>query len=113
MKSKVVAALLSALVLPGAGQWYLGRRPLALVFVGVALASGFVYAMHALDQANAVVDQVMSGKVALDPEILAAQIEAQPTPAWIAAAGYLFIGCWVGSIVEVLLGKVGGAPPAR
>lgn len=105
MKSKVVAVVLSALVLPGAGQWYMGRRQRGLLFLVAASLAGLVYASHALDEANAVVGQLMSGTMALDPAAIEAQIAARPTPGWVTAAGIVFVACWVGSILEVLLVK--------
>ena len=38
-RSKGAAALLSALVFPGVGQWYLSRRRLALLFAVPALVA--------------------------------------------------------------------------
>jgi len=105
MKSKVVAAVLSALVLPGAGQWYLGRRRRALAFLVPSVAAALAWANHAFDEANAVVDQVLSGSVALDPAAISAQVAARPTPAWVTAAGIVFGVLWVGSIVEALVVK--------
>jgi hypothetical protein len=109
MKSKFVAALLSGLVFPGVGQYYLGRRRRALWFVVLAAAGGLVYLNYSLDQATAVVDQVLGGRVALDPAAIAAKIEGQPTPLSVRISGVVFVVCWVGSILEALLAK----PPAR
>lgn len=103
MKSKVVAALLSAFVLPGAGQWYLGRKRRGIAFLVVGLAAGLAFAGHALDDASAVADQVLSGSVALDPAAISAQVDARPRPGWVTAVGYLFAVCWIGSVVEALI----------
>lgn len=107
MKRRSVAAVLSALVFPGAGQYYMGRKMRALLFIVPAVVAGLVYFNYAMDQANAVVDQVLSGS-AVDPAALAAKIEAQPTPLRITLCGVVFIACWVGSIVEAWL--VDGQP---
>jgi hypothetical protein len=72
-RSKGAAALLSALVFPGVGQWYLHRRRLALLFAVPALVAGYVYLNFALDEANALAGQVLAGSVPLDPAALAAQ----------------------------------------
>ena len=103
MKSKVVAALLSGLVFPGVGQYYLGRRGRGIVFVGVAAVAGLLYFSDALDQANALAGQVLGGSMPLDPAAIAARVEAQPTPPAMRIAGIVFALCWVGSIVEALL----------
>ena len=115
MKSKVVAALLSALVLPGAGQWYLGRRRLALVFLVPALVAGLAYADHALDDATAVAGQVLDGSLAPDAAAMSAQLAARPRPGWVYGAGIVFGLCWVGSIAEAALRRDGGraAPGSR
>ena len=103
MKSRKVAAVLSALVFPGVGQYYLGRRMRGLLFLGAAAIAGIVYFNFAIDSANAVVDQVMGGGVALDPAAIAANIEAQPTPAGVTLAEVVFGVCWFGSILEALM----------
>jgi hypothetical protein len=103
-RSKGAAALLSALVFPGVGQWYLHRRRIALLFAVPALVAGYLYFSFALDQANAVAGQVLSGSVRLDPAAIAAQVEAQPMSWAVTVSGWVFVACWVGSVLEALLG---------
>lgn len=105
MKRNVRGALLSGLLFPGIGQFYLGRRALALLFLVPAAVAGLAYADFALEQASAVADQVLSGAVALDPAAIAARIDAQATPLWVTAAGIVFVLCWMGSIAEALWGR--------
>jgi len=102
-KSKLVAALLSGLVFPGAGQYYLGRRSRALLFLAPAAVAGLLYAGGLLDQTNAVVDRVLAGSVPLDPIAIAAQVEGQTTPLSMTVSGVVFVVCWVGSVLEALL----------
>ena len=103
MKRKSVAAVLSALVFPGVGQYYLGQRVRALAFLVPAAVAGYVYLHFALDQATTLMDQVMGGNVALDPAAIAARIEGQPTPTGVAVAGYVFAIAWIGSVIDPLL----------
>jgi len=103
LKSKVVAALLSGLVFPGAGQYYMGRRRRALALAVVAAAAGLLYLNYAMEQASAVADQVLAGRVALDLAAIAARIEGQPTPLSVTLGGVVFAVCWVGSVLEALL----------
>jgi hypothetical protein len=104
-RSKGAAAMLSALVFPGVGQWYLARRRLALLFAVPALVAGYVYLDFALDEANALAGQVLAGSVPLDPAALAAKLEAQPTSWAVTLSGWVFVVCWVGSVAEALFGK--------
>jgi hypothetical protein len=104
-RSKGIAALLSALVFPGVGQWYLYRRRLALLFAVPALVAGYIYLDYALVEANAVAGKVLSGAVALDPAAIAAHVEAQPTDWAVTLSGWVFVLCWVGSVLEALLSK--------
>ena len=104
-RSKGLAALLSALVFPGIGQWYLGRRGLALLFAGPALVAGYVYLNFALDEANALAGQLLGGSMPLDPAAIAARLEGRPTPLSVTLSGWVFALCWVGSVLEAWLGK--------
>jgi hypothetical protein len=103
MRSKSVAAVLSAVAFPGVGQYYLGRRTRALWFLVPAAIAGVLYFNFAMDSANAIVDQVMGGGVGLDPAAIAAKLEAQPTPVSVVLAEIVFGVCWIGSILEAML----------
>jgi hypothetical protein len=102
MNRSTKAALLSGLVFPGVGQWFQGRRGMALLFALPALVAGYAYLNHSLDEANALAGQIMSGAVALDPAALEAKLENQPTPLWVTLCGVVFLLCWVGSVIEAL-----------
>ena len=104
-RSKGAAALMSALVFPGVGQWYLHRRRLALLFGVPALVAGYVYFSFAWDEANAVAGKLLSGAVPLDPAAIAAQVDAQPSSWALTLSGWVFVVCWVGSVAEALLHK--------
>jgi hypothetical protein len=101
MRKNVAAALLSGLVFPGAGQWWLGRRLRGLLFLAGAAAGGYAYLSYSLDTAWALADQVLAGKI--DPAAVAAQAEAQATPFWVSAAGLVFVLCWAGSVIDAWL----------
>jgi hypothetical protein len=104
-RSNGAAALLSALIFPGIGQWYLGRRRLALLFALPALVAGLVYLNYAMEEANAVAGQLLSGAMPLDPAAIAARVEAQPTSWIVTLSGWVFVACWVASVVETLVRK--------
>jgi hypothetical protein len=102
-----VGAILSALVFPGVGQYYLGRRMRALLFLAPALVAAILYFNFALGEANAVADQLLSGKMAADPAAIEAQLASAPTPTSVTLAELVFVACYVGSIVEALVVKPG------
>ncbi|WP_157201698.1 hypothetical protein [Massilia sp. Root335] len=108
MRRKSVGALLSALVFPGAGQYYLGRRTRALLFLAPAVVAAIVYFNFALDAANTMADQLLSGKLAADPAAIEAQLASAPTPVSATLAEIVFVLCYVGSIVEALVVKPQG-----
>ncbi|MFL6632634.1 MAG: hypothetical protein ACJ8HJ_10015 [Massilia sp.] len=105
MRRKSVGALLSALVFPGVGQYYLGRRTRGLLLLAPAAVAAILYFNFALDQANTVADQLLNGKMALDPAAIEAQLASAPTPVSVTLAGIVFVVCYVGSIVEALVVK--------
>jgi hypothetical protein len=105
MKRKGVAAALSALVFPGVGQYYLGRKLRALLFVVAAGVCGAVYFSYQLDTANALVGQIMNGSLGLDPAAIEAKIAAQPTPLRVTLSGIAFLLCWAGSVLEIYFAR--------
>ncbi len=97
-----MAVLLSALVLPGAGQYWLGHKLRACLFMAVPIAT-LVLAFGPVQAAAArIVEQVLTGALAPDLDLMRARIAADPslhTPLlnaclWLAAL------CWVASIAD-------------
>ena len=105
MDRAVKAALLSALVFPGAGQWYLGRRLAACVFALPALAAAWYFASAVLARAAPLIDEIVSGK--LEPDLLAvlARVQQQGQDAAPATnlAMLVMLACWAGAIVHAWL----------
>ena len=102
------AALLSALVFPGVGQWYLGRRLRALLFAAPALAGAWVFMSHAWTLAMSINEDIASGRVGFDPIEIAARIHQQAgasTGATDIAAAVMIV-CWAGAAIDAwLLGR--------
>ena len=67
MRRSTKAVLLSALVYPGAGHWYLAKKGAALLFMLAATAALYVLMSSAWSQANVIAEQILSGEV--QPEI--------------------------------------------
>lgn len=103
MKKSVQAALLSALVFPGAGHFMLkkplpGTAFLALFLVGLAF-----FTLHEVQLAMVLVDKIRNGQLAPDPLAIAAFLsapsEAENFPS--SALGlYLMLASWVGSMAD-------------
>ena len=107
MNRSVKAALLSALVFPGAGQWYLGRRLRALAFaVPTLVAAGYV--LNSIwDLAIRISAEIESGRIGLDPLALAERIHQQGAGNMgsLNLAALVMLGCWIASTAEALLVK--------
>ena len=77
MKRSTKAALLSALVYPGAGHWYLAKKGSALLFMLAATAALYVLMSNAWSQANLLAEQILSGEVQLEVGVLLDQMAEQ------------------------------------
>ena len=108
MDKSLIAALLSALVFPGAGQVYLKRRLRGLLFIVPALVAAGYFFRQVMASASLLVDQVMNGTLAPDPLLIAAELERQggvSTPLMDVAA-MVMLACWIASIADAwLLGR--------
>jgi hypothetical protein len=103
MKKSVKAALLSALVIPGAGHLYLKNHITGLVLIGAALMSLYFLVSSAMERALQVVEKIQSGEVPLDDVTIMALVSQQSTG---ADAGLLkfvwpvFILVWLIGVVD-------------
>jgi hypothetical protein len=113
MNRATSAALLSALVFPGAGQLYL-RRPLrACLFILPTLAAAYVYFGDMFTRASNIADQVLAGRVAADPAAIAARLDAQGAAPLVTFCGFVLLACWIGSIIDSFVVARAAAPRAQ
>jgi len=102
MNRAVNAALISALVIPGGGQYYLGRRGRAMLFLIPTLAAAGYFLSQILKQANAIAEEIIDGRVALDIGAILARVhDSQMTGTTLmnVAAGVMIV-CWIASAVD-------------
>jgi hypothetical protein len=104
MKPPLRAALINAFLFPGLGHIHLKRYARACIFLLPTLAAAIIFFTGAIDQANEVAAQIMSGNMPLDPALIAARVEASSgdTPL-MTASMYVLIGFWAASIIDALL----------
>ncbi|MES2742142.1 MAG: hypothetical protein V4754_14500 [Pseudomonadota bacterium] len=110
MKRSIKAALLSAVVFPGAGHVFLGRGRRACLFLAPAAVAAMYMVSQVYARAAAIVDQVMSGTLAPDLELIMARVSAAPGDEGplLNVAVCVLLACWVGAIVDCFL--IGRAP---
>lgn len=101
MKRSIKAALLSALVFPGAGHFLLGRAARGCAFLAPAAVAIAYVGSDLLARADAIVAQINSGALPLDPQLIAERLSAAQGP-WMTLAVTAFLLCWAGSIVDAL-----------
>lgn len=110
MDRPIKAALISALVFPGAGHLYLKRAGRACLFMLPTMAAIAVFVSEAFAQASALAGQIMAGSLPADPVALAARLEQGGGDTTLGtAAAALMLVCWVGAIADAyLLGRAAG-----
>lgn len=110
MNRPVIAALLSALVFPGAGHLYLKRNGRALLFLLPTALAAAVFISHAFEQASAIADQILSGAMPTDPAAIAARLEQDGGSPLSTAAAAVMIVCWLCATVDAYLLARAGRP---
>jgi chemotaxis response regulator CheB len=106
MNRSVKAALISALVFPGAGHLYLKRGARACLFLVPTLVSVVVFLNDAMEQATEIAGQIMAGTMSADPVAMAARLEQQGGSTLATVAATAIIACWIGATVDAyLLGR--------
>jgi hypothetical protein len=112
MNRSVIAALLSALVFPGAGHFYLRRPVRALAFLLPAMGAVLYFLSRVATQVDAMVGLVMSGDLPLDPVAIGARLENSGIDSpMMHFAIVVMIVCWIGAVVDsALLGRAARQP---
>jgi len=110
MSRSKTAMLLSALVMPGAGQLYLKHVFRGMVLIVVSLVCLWIIGDSVLQQASVVLDQLQSGEAALDAGHIAGLVAQTPGSSASSTATFVLIGCWLGGMIDTYwLGKKTGA----
>ena len=78
MKKPSKAALLSALVFPGIGHFFLKRYISGTIIAGIASMALYVSISNLLERAQEIVDQVQRGEIQPDIESITESLSAQP-----------------------------------
>ncbi|MES2318629.1 MAG: hypothetical protein V4631_14195 [Pseudomonadota bacterium] len=104
------AALLSALVFPGAGQFFLQRRLVGWLFAVPTVAAALQLLTVVYARAQQIADDLVAGRIDLFQVL--GRVHEQGLIAGPAAniAAYVMVACWIGSIAHAWL--AGRAPAA-
>lgn len=109
MSRLTTAVVLSALVLPGAGQLYLKHTRRGLAFIGVSLVCLWFILTQVIQQASVVLVQLESQGGTLNPADIAGLMSQSQGGAGSTAASvavWVLVVCWMAGIVDAhRLGK--------
>ncbi len=106
MSKSTTAAILSALVLPGAGHLYLKKFVRGIALITISLACAAVVVNHAIQQASLILDEIDLETAALDPGQVSALLTQAQGASGDGLAMLVLAGCWVVGIVDAYrLGK--------
>lgn len=109
MTKPTKAALLSALLFPGVGQFVLKRYWRGVICASTAAISLCLLVVHAVESAIAISDKLISGEVAIESHAiseLVAQAASGSDRPWLNVATYALLGAWLYAVIDAcLVGK--------
>lgn len=103
MKKSVRAALLSALVCPGTGHLYLGKKAIGWGIIITCFISLCTIMSLVMQRAQAIADDIVAGNIPLDVNSLYAAVHASVTqnlPTSMSLATWLLVICWIGGSIS-------------
>jgi hypothetical protein len=103
MNTSTKAALLSALVFPGAGHLLLKKYVMAALLAAVTMVGAYLLISQAVFIALVIADKINRGEIALDPERIAAAIELYTTAAQSQTADmavYAVAAAWLVGVID-------------
>jgi hypothetical protein len=103
MHKATKAALISALIFPGCGHFYLKRKLRGAVFALFSAGCLYVLITYAVKVAHDISDRILSGDIPLEINSLMAEVSSQLNgspgdPQYIATL--LLLGCWGIAIID-------------
>lgn len=112
MTKSIKAAMLSALVFPGVGHFYLKKHIPGIILAGTALASLYFVISRMVERALHIAEQIQRGEVPLDVAIIAELVSRQPTGTDAALLNFtwtvLIISWFIGIADSYRVGRVQG-----
>lgn len=100
MSRSTTAVLLSALVLPGAGHFYLKHHPRGIALIAANLVCVWVIIDSAIRQASHVLDQLDIEGGALDAGHISALVTQTSSGSRDTVATLVLAGCWLVGMVD-------------
>lgn len=103
MKKSIKAALLSALVYPGVGHFFLKKSRMGFIFAGTFSIPLYFVISEIIAQAEKVVDQITRGEIALDSATISASLSSSMSGVEGQALNmnfYVLIIIWVIAIID-------------
>ncbi|VAW70173.1 hypothetical protein MNBD_GAMMA10-2762 [hydrothermal vent metagenome] len=97
----IKAALLSGLVFPGAGHFYLKKHLMGLVLTICSLGATYYIFSDVFARARAISEKIQNGELPLDVAVIAEQVSLQGTQSLSTALVVLMV-CWLVGIVDSL-----------
>jgi hypothetical protein len=102
MKKSTKAVLLSALVFPGAGHFFLKKRISGAIIAVASLAAFYLIVSNMLERVRQFADKILSGEVNLDEAAIAELLSRQP----VGSESQLLDIAWAVLIISWLIGIV-------
>lgn len=103
MKNRTKAVLLSALVFPGTGHWFLKRYVTAVLLFSVSSISVYFLFSIAIESSREISEQILQGTIQPDLANITAAISKQSvsrdTPIF-SAATMIIVICWIAGIAD-------------
>jgi hypothetical protein len=100
MKKSVKAALWSVFGFPGLGQLVLKHRGRAVLYIVPSVLCFFWYLRGLIGKIQAMMDQILSGTMSLDPAAMMAALNNMHDSTSENIAFWGFVLCWVISIID-------------
>ena len=110
MKKSIKAALLSALVFPGAGHIYLKKYKSSVILIGASLFGLYYIISNVVEKSLQIVEKIQSGVVPLNATTVSELLSKQTSGAeaqLLDVATVVIIVCWLVGIIDSY--RVGGA----
>ena len=103
MKPSTAAALLSALVIPGAGHIYLKKYVTGIILISISLATLYIVITKAITQALLILEEIQNSGAPIDILSIAELATRQPAGSDTGATGTaitIVIICWIAGIID-------------